>query len=138
MVKKLYPVTAMIAASLLSLATLRIAESKPINGSDLALFQAELENRRVSYQRTRLLGKEGAVSQTYVDQTEAKYKLFATQVIYYQRLAGNEQKDYARLLKIQIAESCPQVLNPDPSDKIGPGSQPNVLPSPPSPTPGNI
>jgi multidrug resistance efflux pump len=126
MMRKLQISKLIIATFLLSLVTLKVAESKPVYDPDLVVFQSELENRRINYERSRSLFEQGAVSQTFVDQKEAKYKLFAAQVIYYQHLTGNSQKkDYARLLKIQNAESCPEFRNPEPS------SQEMVLPSPP-------
>jgi hypothetical protein len=67
MTRKLYISKLVIATFLLSLATLKVAASKPVHDLDFALFQAELENRRISYERTKTLGEAGAVSQTYVD-----------------------------------------------------------------------
>ena len=130
MTRKLHISKFIIATFLLSLATLKVAESKPVPGHDLLLFQSELENRRISYERSRTLGEQGAVSQAYVEQQEAKYRLFAVQVVYYQRLTGDSQKDYARLLKIQNAESCPEFRNSAPSSKFENPNQPSTLPSP--------
>ena len=126
--RKLHISKFIIVTSLLSLATLKAAESKPTHDTDLILFQAELENRRVSYERIVPLGEAGALSQMYVDQQEAKYKLFAAQVVYYQRLTGDSKKDYARLLKIQNTETCPEFRNSDPgskSEKLTPSSLPS-------------
>jgi multidrug resistance efflux pump len=131
MTRKLYISKLVIATFLLSLATLKVAASKPVHDLDFALFQAELENRRISYERTKTLGEAGAVSQTYVDHKEAKYKLFAAQVVYYQHLTGDAQKDYARLLKIQNAETCPEFQNSHPSNKFENSNPPSFQPSPP-------
>jgi multidrug resistance efflux pump len=122
MMRKLHISKLIVATFLLSLVTLNVAESKPVHDPDLVVFQSELENRRINYERSRSLFEQGAVSRTFVDQKEAKYKLFADQVAYYQHLTGNSQRDYARLLKIQNAESCPEFRNSEPS------SQEMVLP----------